>query len=848
MIVPNMYLKKTEEEYKNSEGMRRRVNYAESRRELTVKSNVIMYTSFHGRGMICSPYAIFLYLKNKEEFKDYIHVWVLDCLSEHSVEIQDYEEDDNVIFVEIHSMEYMWYLSTAKYLINNVTEQNYFVPKEDQVIINTWHGIPLKYLGYDIPDGAIASNNTIRNFLFADYLISSCAYMTNNIYGRAYKMDGIFNGTILESGQPRSDLLFSTNKETMVEKLSKYGVNIDLNKGIILYAPTWRGGAYNDPNIDISKDISLIDKLYDSIDRDKWQILFKPHQIVYKTLRDKGQLQGNIVPATVDANELLSVSDVLITDYSSIFFDYMILERPILFFCPDIEEYKEVRGLYLDLDSLPGLMTNSTDILSDWTSKITDNPDYFWELYSVKKYREFKSKYVSIEDGKACERLVNAIWGDDFSFSHCLTNNKKKLLFHLGGMRSNGIFSSLMNLLNIIDYNKYDVTLSASILKDYPDLYKQINKNVRVLLRTGATIGTIGETSRKNYCHDKLITLVDDDPIFPAEMYKIEFIRCFGDSKFDVIINYSSYDGFWCNVLNSEKSALQIMWMHSDMKEELEKRIINGTNIFEKNLPQVFKFYEYVDRVVGCSKSNMEVNRENYASDNNYSKFTYVHNAIDGKRINHALCEQPVIVNGKEYQLIGRKEHDINKEYVQNAIKLPEGGVISFVTVGRMSPEKNHENLIYAFEKINKKHKNTRLYILGDGPLRNQLVDLVIELDLVGKVILPGNIDNPYMIMKRCQCFILPSLHEGYPIVLLEARTMSLPIIMSDFSSCKDCMCENGQFMIGTEVDSIVNGMEMFINGHIKCMYSFDFEEYNRQVVKEFENVVEGRINEDETI
>lgn len=100
-------------------------------------------------------------------------------------------------------------------------------------------------------------------------------------------------------------------------------------------------------------------------------------------------------------------------------------------------------------------------------------------------------------------------------------------------------------------------------------------------------------------------------------------------------------------------------------------------------------------------------------------------------------------------------------------------------------------------------------------PLWVELKDLVHSLNLDGKVILTGNLDNPFMLMKDCSCFILPSLHEGQPVSLLEARLLKLPIIMSNFSSAASSLFDNGQLVIGNSVDDIYNGLIAFINNEV---------------------------------
>jgi len=105
-------------------------------------------------------------------------------------------------------------------------------------------------------------------------------------------------------------------------------------------------------------------------------------------------------------------------------------------------------------------------------------------------------------------------------------------------------------------------------------------------------------------------------------------------------------------------------------------------------------------------------------------------------------------------------------------------------------------------------------------------------------VILTGNISNPFAYMKRCQCFILPSLHEGQPIVLLEARTLQMPLIIGKFSSVSDSVMENGQLLIDTDEESIYQGMKEFMLGNVPS-YSFSPERYNEEAYGDFEKLLD---------
>ena len=330
-----------------------------------IKEKCILYEAFGGRGMTCSPHAIFKYLLTQTEFQEYLHVWVIDDFSDNEPWMGLYRDDPNVKFIKFQSVEYREYLATAKYLINNVSFPGYFTKRKEQIFVDTWHGIPLKTIGFDIPAGKVSAGNTVRNFLAADYLIAPNHFMTE-IYENAFKMKNLYPGKILEIGQPRNDSYFHTDREAIFKKLQMAGVEADPKKKLILYAPTWKGSRYSSPDTSLDAYEKMIRTIEENVDTREYQVLVKPHQIVYYHIKDTVGITGQYIPATVDTNELLRATDVLISDYSSIYFDYLVSKKPILFFIPDLAEYKNYRGLYFGIDKLPGPVAETYEQLGDY--------------------------------------------------------------------------------------------------------------------------------------------------------------------------------------------------------------------------------------------------------------------------------------------------------------------------------------------------------------------------------------------------------------------------------------------------------------------------------------------------
>jgi len=235
---------------------------------------------------------------------------------------------------------YLRYLCKAKYLINNSGFPPYFIRKDGQQYLATWHGTPLKTLGKDQKYKFMDYKRTQRDFFQATHIISPNEY-TSNILLNSYDLSNIYAGKVAQTGYPRIDKTLNKSEEEKQKIRDILG--LDSSKKVLLYAPTWRGTLKN-ITINTRKLKSDIKKMSNS----GCQVLFRGHYLLEEKSKNL-QKSCKIVPNEIDTNDLLSIVDILVTDYSSIFFDFVSLQRPIIYYTHDLEEYKNERGLYLDM-------------------------------------------------------------------------------------------------------------------------------------------------------------------------------------------------------------------------------------------------------------------------------------------------------------------------------------------------------------------------------------------------------------------------------------------------------------------------------------------------------------------
>jgi|SRR5699024_9272901 len=358
-----------------------------------------MFESFLGKQYSDNPRAIYEYLQQHyPELKLY---WSAD--KQNFSSFKQYK----VLYAKRFSIKWLLLMNRAQYWVSN-SRLPLWIPKPKRTIyIQTWHGTPLKKLATDMDEVHMPGTNTEkykRNFVNEsskwDYLISPNAYSTK-IFKRAFQ----FNKTIVESGYPRNDFLINHNNQDDIAQI-KDKLNLPTDKKIILYAPTWRDDDFKKKGhytFDLPFDL---DALENSLS-DDYIIVLRLHYLVAEQI-DLSKHPHFMVNYSYheDIRDLYLVADILITDYSSVFFDYANLKRPMIFYVHDIDNYRDkLRGFYFDFEtSAPGPLVKTTEDLIQ-SIKATENANYPLEAYQEAFY-----DFTKLEDGQATKRVVDAVF------------------------------------------------------------------------------------------------------------------------------------------------------------------------------------------------------------------------------------------------------------------------------------------------------------------------------------------------------------------------------------------------------------------------------------------------------
>ena len=374
--------------------------------KIKIDDKTILFSTFDGKAYSDSSKAIYLYMQGQEKFKDYNYIWVFKEKEKYKF----LEQNKNTKVVKKGTKEHEESLLKAKYWVTNHRAADHVRPRKKQVYLQCWHGTPLKKLGCDLDktDNALNTINELKGKYRTEakkftYMISPSEFATEKFISsfdlKRYKKENC----IIQEGYPRNDFLKNYTNED-INRIKK-GLGIDgINKKIILYAPTWRDNQHESGVGYTYKTEVDFEKLQKELGQE-YIILFRAHYFVANKF-DFKKYKGFIynVSDLDDINELYVIADILITDYSSVFFDYANLKRPIIYYMYDFEQYKnEMRGFYIDLEELPGNIVKTEEELIKDIEEVACNFKY------DDKYEKFNKKYNYLDDGKASGRVVEKI-------------------------------------------------------------------------------------------------------------------------------------------------------------------------------------------------------------------------------------------------------------------------------------------------------------------------------------------------------------------------------------------------------------------------------------------------------
>lgn len=344
---------------------------------------LILFNSFAGRKFDDSPKEIYEAMKQDPRFMNYELVWAFHDPSKFAIEDRK---------ISTNSLGYFITAMRAKvWITNSSVERGLHFKKDSTFFLNTWHGTPIKRMGNDI---ACDNESFGTKGKGSDVVMMSQGPYETNIHLRCFHIP---KENFLEKGYPRNDILSKYSEQYRMEIRER--LNIPDDKKVILYCPTFRefkrdvNGCVMKPPIQISEWKKNLES--------KFILFFRAHYEVVSAMSIEDNIFARNMTDYPVLNDLIIASDVLISDYSSIFFDYSITGKPMLYFTYDFDEYSEKRGIYFDIRNyLNGAETEF--------GVITALKELDWS-HESKRSISFRKEFIGTF-GNATQAALDCIW------------------------------------------------------------------------------------------------------------------------------------------------------------------------------------------------------------------------------------------------------------------------------------------------------------------------------------------------------------------------------------------------------------------------------------------------------
>lgn len=358
--------------------------------ELPVDDKLVLVEGGQGSNINGNMFSMLKAIKTTERFSDYKCVFVVtqDTLKSAQNRMAFYGFDDVILAVR-GSKQYCKLLATAKYLMTDNSFPPYFYKRDEQVFLNTWHGTPLKTLGKSDKSNLASLANIQKNYIMSDYALFPNEF-TKDVFMEDYDLKYIFNQKYLIANYPRNYVFY--DKQQAVDMKTKLGLD---GKQVYAYMPTWRGTGRT---ADTKRQLAAIKKILNEFDKklsDNQVLLVNLHFLLASAIDCSQYKHIQSFCGDYDTYEVLNACDGLVTDYSSVFFDYAVTGKKVILFAYDKEAYLGSRGVYISFDELPFPIVSTVDEVVDEMST----------PYTVSQ--EFLDTYCTNGWIDSCEKLFD---------------------------------------------------------------------------------------------------------------------------------------------------------------------------------------------------------------------------------------------------------------------------------------------------------------------------------------------------------------------------------------------------------------------------------------------------------
>ena len=500
-----------------------------------VEEKTILFESKHGDDMAGNIFNMILETK-REEYKDFKVYFVLKKEKREFYEKQmAYYGIHHVHILELRSKEYLKVLATAKYLVTDTSFPPYFIKRPEQVYLNTWHGTPLKAMGRIVPSREYGLGNVQRNFLIADYLLYQQEF-SRDIFLTDYMIDKIYKGDVLLSGYPRNSAFFRPHRYEEIRK--ECGLE---GKQVIVYMPTWRGLLHKMENKLQVKQLYDYFAQLDHVLRDDQVFLVKLHPYVKNGIDCSEFLHIKDFPSQYETYDFLNASDMLITDYSSIMFDYAVSKKKIILFTYDRKEYLEGRGIYVDLDDMD---LPKVETVEELIAEINNDTPF---------YPNFYERFCSHDRADTAKNVCDTVFlkkDTDLTIEHHDGATVPNVLIYAKALKDNYAGNHFIRVLNKqnLKARNYFFSFRAGAMKKTSSMLSLLDRQIGYfpLVRERDTLVS-EKLFFKLYLQFGLFKGIYEKKV--DTFAKREVLKNYGTTDFETLIIYSCADRLMFEIL-----------------------------------------------------------------------------------------------------------------------------------------------------------------------------------------------------------------------------------------------------------------------------------------------------------
>ena len=701
--------------------------------------------------------------------------------------------------VHMSTPDYYYHLAKAGYLINDTTFPGRYIKKKGQIYLNVWHGTPLKRMGQDNEEERYDMGNIMRNLLMSDYLVFPNLYMEEKMSG-AFNLTELYQGTVLREGYPRNSVFFDQAHGKLLKETLGYQ-----DCQLSVYMPTFRGHTDDVEGDTYVEQVRHYLEVLDQGMQDNQILLLKLHPLVQKGLDLDSYHHIRPFPSELDTYDVLNACDVLITDYSSVMYDFANTGRKIILFAYDLEDYMGHRGMYEDIRSYPFPIVRTPEALLAELRNPGGSAD-----------REFLDKYCTFDRQQATRNICrHVLLGKYLCQEHRMpVTTKKKVLLYAGSLKPNGITTAYFSMLRHLDTDACDYYISyrSPSLKEHPERLNGMPEGYHYYpLATEMNLDVLTGIAQILYLKWGITSFGVQKRLLKA--YRREWQKHFGSASFDQVVHYDGYENYMI-ALFEQAPCIRTIWVHNDMEREIQAK-------GNPSLPLLKHAYATYDHVVPVGED--------------------IRPAVE--RIGGRTDNVQVIENYMDIEDIRSRAHlplTFDPETRSNASlrklqKILDCSDTKFINIGRYAPEKGQERLIRAFDQFWHTHPKTWLIIIGGmGDLYESLRRLARSLDSGKHIVLLKSMSNPMPVLKQCDFFILSSFYEGQVLVVPEADVLGLPVAACDVNGARSFLKEYGGTLLPDSEEGILQGMEMYAAGEIQPLH-VDYEKRNQKIIQKCE-------------